>query len=230
MKRSALYTFSLVAHGVVALVLGAIEVHKAHTATAIEIADVKPKQDKPSEPPKPPEALPPKPTAPARRSSAPRPASAAPATPQVNANPSFADVPDFGLALEGGVSAGGIPVSVNQGPPVQPAPPAPRRQLTALKPIARKPCAASSKPRPLSVPQPAYPDVGAHEALDGKVRVRLTIDELGQVVDVQLLQRLGPKFDQAALEAVRTARFEPATECGRATRGTFTVALRFSAG
>lgn len=226
MNRSALFTFSIGAHVAVAVVLGAIEIHKAHVATAIEIADVKPKE-KPPEPPKPSQLTPKPPQAP-RRSSAPRPVAAAVA-PAAVANPTFSDLPDFGLALEGGISDG-IPVAVAPPAPVAP-PPAPVLAAVAAKPVPKRVCPPSNaKPRPLSVPQPAYPEAAIASGISGKVRVQLTIDESGKVIETQLLQRLGREFDEAALAAVRAARFEPATDCGKATRSTFTIALRFSAG
>jgi periplasmic protein TonB len=227
MNRSALYTFSIGAHVAVAVVLGAIEIHKAHVATAIEIADIKPKE-KPAEPPKPPPVTPPKPAVrQPRPSGAPRPVAAA-ASPAAQANPTFSDLPDFGLALEGGISDG-IPVSVAPPQTVMPAA-SPMPAQVAVKPVPKRACPTSNKPRPISVPQPAYPEAAIASGISGKVRVQLTIDELGQVIDTHLLQRLGREFDEAALAAVRTARFAPATDCGKATRGTFTIALRFSAG
>jgi protein TonB len=229
MNRSALYTFSIGAHVAVAIVLGALEIRKAHVATAIEIADVKPKE-KPSEPPKPPAITPPKPAAAPRRAAGPRPVAAA-AAPAPVGNPSFSDLPDFGLALEGGVT-GGIPVAVAAQAPVIPLP-APAPAAPSVKPTPKRICPSSSsspKPKPLSVPQPAYPEAAIASGISGKVRVQLTIDESGKVIETHLLQRLGRDFDEAALAAVRAARFAPATDCGRAMRSTFTVALRFSAG
>jgi periplasmic protein TonB len=64
--------------------------------------------------------------------------------------------------------------------------------------------------------------------IEGKVRVQLTVDETGRVVDVKLLQGLGYGLDEAALAAARQAEFEPAVRCGKAARATFNISMRFT--
>jgi protein TonB len=84
-----------------------------------------------------------------------------------------------------------------------------------------------AKPKPISVPQPSYTDDAQAAAVEGKVRVQLTVDETGTVIDVKLIQGLGHGLDEAALQAARKAIFEPALRCGRPARATFTIAMRF---
>jgi len=59
--------------------------------------------------------------------------------------------------------------------------------------------------------------------------VELTVDETGRVVEVRVLQGLGYGLDEAALAAARSATFEPALRCGKPSRATFTISMRFTA-
>jgi protein TonB len=84
-----------------------------------------------------------------------------------------------------------------------------------------------AKPKPISIPQPGYTPDAQAAAIEGKVRVQITVDETGKVVAVKLLQGLGHGLDEAALLAARSAMFEPALHCGKPTRATFTLGMRF---
>ena len=83
--------------------------------------------------------------------------------------------------------------------------------------------------RPINVPQPAFTEAARAAGVEGKVRVELTVDETGRVVDVRVLQGLGYGLDEAALSAARSATFEPALRCGKPSRATFTISMRFTA-
>lgn len=228
MKRSSLMTFSVVAHVAVAVGLGAIQVQKAHTPTAVELIDVpKPKP----EPPKPP-VEPPKP----KPSSAPKPSRPRAAARAASANPAaatpraagFDGVPDFGVALSG--TGDGLAIAVAQS---EPEPVVPQvKALVAPAPVAKAGpvCAKPKKPTPISVPRPEFPAGVRDFNGDGKVRIKLTIDEHGQVIAAEILSGMRDEFNQAALAAARRARFEPGTQCGNPTTASFTVAMRFSSG
>lgn len=230
MKRTTLLTLSVTVHVAAAVGLGAIQVHRAVNPTPIELMDVKPPPDPPEkkaepEPPPPPKAPPP------RRPSPVSELEEAP-SPDVDTDTSFSNVPDFGLALSGGVDiGGGIAVPVNRSsrrmePPraVKQLTAAPERTTSGVCPKA------PSKPRPLSVPRPEYPEQARQAGVEGKVRLVLTVATSGDVTDVRVLQSLGHGIDAAAIAAAQRARFEPARACGRAAVGTFTIAMRFSAG
>jgi protein TonB len=47
-------------------------------------------------------------------------------------------------------------------------------------------------------------------------------------VNVSLLQGLGYGLDEAALATARRAEFEPAVRCGKPTRATFNISMRFT--
>ncbi len=233
--RTAFIGVSVLAHVAVAYGIDGIEVKKSHAATAIEIAETKKPAKK--EPPPPAKIDPPrKPEPPSRerRAAAAKPAEAPP--PEVTAKPApIADLPDFGLSLSGGVDGTGIALpgggSAAGGPrsrgPVAKAEP---RKLAAVAPTnALDPCEEpAAKPKPRNVPQPVGTDAARAAGIEGKVRVQLTVDETGRVVDVKLLQGLGYGLDEAALAAARRAEFEPAVRCGKPARATFNISMRFT--
>jgi protein TonB len=63
--------------------------------------------------------------------------------------------------------------------------------------------------------------------VEGVVILEATIDAGGQVQAVQLL-RSAPLLDQAALEAVRQWRYEPATLNGEPVPVIMTITVRFA--
>ena len=173
--------------------------------------------------------------APARRAAAPAPPPAQNTPPPAAPVAAAADaLPDFGLSLSGGVGGDGVSIPSNLGaaPVAAAARSAPvHRALAAPTNALANACEEPIiKPKPRSVPQPAYTTAARAANVEGKVRVRLTVDETGTVVDVSVLQGLGYGLDEAALAAARDASFEPATQCGKPVRATFTISMRFSAG
>jgi periplasmic protein TonB len=232
MSRIVIISVSVGVHLGLVLWLGEIRVEQASAATPIEIAEV---AAPPPPPPPPPEPVkvepePPEPVRqPERRKAPPAPTPAAPPPEATPDTPSFDDVPDFGLALDGAVGGGGLAVPVRA--PVPEARPRAAKQLNAA-PVRRSEDVCNetaSKPKPVSVPQPVYTDAARAAGIEGRVRVELTVDETGRVVKVTVLQGLGHGLDEAALSAARTATFTPAQRCGRAVSATFTIAMRFSA-
>ncbi len=230
-RPSGLLLISLAAHGGLALAIGSIEIKKSHAATAIEYAETQKKKA----PPPPPAKIDPTPQEKAphalahRAAPAPAPADAPP-PPKAAEAAAFDGLPDFGVSLSGGVGGTGISLPVGGGGPA--------RDKTVEKVIRKAaPVAAAlpsdgcddppAKPKPLNVPQPGYTPDALSAAVEGKVRVQLTVDETGKVIDVKLVQGLGHGLDEAALQAARNATFEPALHCGKPTRATFGIAMRF---
>lgn len=235
--RTAFIAFSLVVHGVFAVGIGELEVKKTHAATSIQIAETK----KPAKKPEPTKVDPPprKPEPPhkERRAAAAKAAAPPPeAAPPPDAPPPLADLPDFGLSLSGGVDGTGLAMpaggSTKASSRAQTAPTnkaGPKRLAAAADPASLDPCQdPPAKPKPRSVPQPAYTEAARAAAVEGKVRVQLTVDETGRVAAVKLLQGLGHGLDEAALAAAQQAEFEPAVRCGKPTSATFNISMRFN--
>jgi protein TonB len=233
MRSSTLLTLSFVAHGAMWAVAGGLEAKSHRAPTSIQVTEVKKKkppektkiEEKKPEPPKP--------------KAKPQKALAAEPLPDVEAAPKapLEALPDFGLSLSGGVGGDGIalpagPIAAK--PTTQRA--APERVVKrTLSPVGAAAPAADecadppTKPRPVNVPQPAVTEAARAAGVEGKVRVELTVDETGRVVEVRVLQGLGYGLDEAALAAARSATFEPALRCGKPSRATFTISMRFTA-
>ena len=235
---------SLVLHAALAVSVAAISPERASRAptkiTIREIKRAKPPEPAPATPPPPPPEAPPPPPvaapqpAPPTPKAQPKPAAPTPAPPSAAApSASAGAAPSFGLTLSGGVGSGGIAVAAPAtSQPSAAEPTSTRTQapktLARAKPAAESCTEALVKPKPVHMPQPAYARQAREANIAGKVRVELRVDASGAVVNARVLEGLGYGLDEAALEAARAARFEPATLCGRATETTFVIGMRFS--
>ena len=236
-RRSAafyVYAGSIALHAVLGIAAIAAPTTKRAQTVAIALAETKkpkkePKDDKPPPPPPPPAA------ARAKTAAAPKPAAPPPPTPAATplpaAAPAFADL---GLTLGNGGGGPGLAV------PQRPAGPAPThaptaatttRKVTTLAPASEETCdEAPVKPKPRSIVKPAYTDDARAAQVEGVVRVEITIDPTGQVVDAKILRGLGHGLDEAALAAARQMTFEPGTRCGKAHVATISLGVRFALG
>ena len=76
-------------------------------------------------------------------------------------------------------------------------------------------------------PAPAYPELARRVRRQGMVVLQATIDRRGNVVDVRVLRDAGLGLAEAAVEAVRTWRYAPATLAGQAVAVYLTVTVNF---
>ena len=75
---------------------------------------------------------------------------------------------------------------------------------------------------------PAYPDAARRRSQEGTLRAMLKIDDLGRVQSVEVVEAQPPGvFEEAALEALRQARFRPAMKDGRPVRFQATLRVDF---
>lgn len=213
------YGVSLGVHVVIAIVLNAIPTPKEKDIVAVEMQTIEQKE-KEKEKPKPPEEAPaPAPKAPPRKAAPP-----VEAPPEAPPEPA----PDFGFAMGSADGPGGIAV----GPPA-PRPAAEARpvvkKLVAKAAVATDGCTEEQvKPKALSMPHPGYTEEARAAAIEGKVRVELTLDAAGVITGARALEGLGYGLDEAAIAALRGASFAPATRCGVGVPATFVVAVRFA--
>lgn len=236
-RGAIIYGASILLHAGVALALVRIEKPAPREATRISISEVKKTKPAKAEPPPPPPPAPPpvrEMRKLARKAPAPPPPAPAPALAAADAAPAQ-PVASFGLTLSGGVGMGADGIAVPLGNSLRAAPEkvAHKAEPKALVARAEEEPADSClealvKPKPISVPQPTYADRAREAGVQGKVRVELTVDETGRVIDAKVIESLGYGLDEAALEAARASRFEPATRCGKATRTSFVIGIRFA--
>jgi len=221
---------SVLFHGALGVLVYQIEGRESRAATAIEMAETRKREaEKPAEPPKPP---PEPPKRQAKRAAAPEKLADAPPPPPAP----LEALPDFGLELSGGIG-GGLAVERAVATSAGPTKVARAQAPVVKRPAAARPSAVDddpcveppAKPRPVNVPQPAYTDRAREAGVEGKVRVELTVDETGRVIAVRVLQGLGYGLDEAAVAAAERASFAPAVRCGKPSRATFTMGIRFSA-
>ncbi len=74
--------------------------------------------------------------------------------------------------------------------------------------------------------RPAYPELARQSELEGTVFVRIGVDEFGDVAWAEIVQGV-PGLNEAALEAVRTWKFEPARQGDLSVRVRIVVPIRF---
>lgn len=234
MSRSVIMVASVAVHGVALIALGDLRnTDLAQAATKIEMFETQAAEAPPPPPPPPPppepKAEPPKPKA---RAAAPEAAEpAAPLATDLGASPLSA-APDFGLSLSGGVAVAPPPTTTGRAEAAKPAARSgPAKAAANLKPAATASDCGDPpvKPKVLALPRPAYSDQARAAGVEGKVRIQLTVDTSGAVTAVRVLQGLGYGLDEAAVQAAKSARFEPAVRCGKPESSTFTIAMRFTA-
>ncbi|MBS0194862.1 MAG: energy transducer TonB [Proteobacteria bacterium] len=79
--------------------------------------------------------------------------------------------------------------------------------------------------------QPQYPRQALRDGVEGSVRVRVMIDEQGNVSDVQVVYGSGSNLlDRAALDAVREWHYQPAIHHGQPVASTVDVPIDFKLG
>ena len=112
-------------------------------------------------------------------------------------------------AMERGRRSGRAPATG----PVVPVAAAPPKLVPAGVPPRVERCRYSSRAQRLG--------------LEGTMVIEVEIDEKGRVVEADVRKPLEEELDRECLEAVRTARFEPATLGGNAVASTRFLRLRF---
>jgi protein TonB len=74
---------------------------------------------------------------------------------------------------------------------------------------------------------PTYPTFARKMGKEGRVLLRLTIDEKGKLLSAEVMEDAGYGFADAALEAVRQSRFRPAIRDGKAVKSRALLPVRF---
>jgi protein TonB len=224
-------------HGLVVLGFATIDPRRFHPEKPIEI-DVEEKLPPPEvKPPPPPEPKPPPPEAKPRIVHRIPTTTPPPTPPPPSEEPPRTDEPppSFGVSLSA-TTAGDSSVAVPVG-----------------NTLMTKPGPKVEKPKPLSgdggggfVPVPEvyisehasiisapngdenYPPEAKRLGIEGFVRIKLGIDERGNVVYAKVVEKAGHGFDEAATKAMKQAKFNPArTSDGRAVPCSIIWTYRF---
>lgn len=83
-------------------------------------------------------------------------------------------------------------------------------------------------PNKISAPQPQYTEIARKARIQGVVIVQAIINKQGNVTDVKVLKGLPMGLDQAAVEAIRKWRFEPATLNGKPVDVYYNLTVNFT--
>ena len=88
----------------------------------------------------------------------------------------------------------------------------------------------ATKPEPIQKTDIEYTEEARANGVEGRLVLKITIDENGAVTDVSVASSVDPSLDAAAIAAVKQWRFKPSTKCGKPVAGTYTLARRFELG
>jgi protein TonB len=83
-------------------------------------------------------------------------------------------------------------------------------------------------PRRLFGPQPIYPFNFKKEGIEGTVKLIITIDEAGQVIDAKVKSSTAREFEQPAIDAVLQWKFEPGTKNERPVKARWIQPVGFT--
>jgi periplasmic protein TonB len=120
-------------------------------------------------------------------------------------------------------------------PPAPPAPPEPVVTAPAQSAPVQPAAAAPAQPKTVSsgieyleAPQPAYPPAARRMGEEGKVMLRVLVNERGRPERVDVQKTSGsPRLDEAAKQAAMRAVFKPHIEDGRAVAVFAIIPIRF---
>ena len=103
------------------------------------------------------------------------------------------------------------------------------RPASAASPApAPRQARVDAPPRPKRNIKPDYPRGARQRGEQGEVTVEMRVDESGAVSAASVVASSGfPELDEAALRAVRSARFTPAKSGGKSVAATARIALTF---
>jgi periplasmic protein TonB len=241
--RIRVFVLGLSAAVHVALAIGAVYAPKKKHVEQISIAAFDPDDDSDPEDEAPDELPPPPPPPPPP----PRVARAEPAVveeaaePEVAEAPPVAPTPGLGAGYEGFTDLGmvgdpggpgiAVPTEPRPRPRAERPPPKPRVERKERRLAAKEEdtCAEPLvRPRPTETVGVTYPETARRSEVEGVVRVEVSVDEQGRIVEAKVVSGLGYGLDEAALEAARQWSFQPATRCGKPVAGSLRIGMRFT--
>ena len=118
--------------------------------------------------------------------------------------------------------------------PLEPVPLRVRRVPSPLRPAALGPGATvnvaervTEPPRRTRQVNPRYPEAARRARIQGDVKLRVKVDQHGDVEDVSVLNGLGMGLTEAAEKAVRQWKYQPAMRDGKPVAVDINVTVRF---
>jgi TonB family protein len=104
-----------------------------------------------------------------------------------------------------------------------------RTQEAAAARLAPQPSPVTVPPRLIQSPEVRYPGLARARQLEGDVQVRVLVSTRGEVLEAEIEKSAagGRLFDQAALQAARACRFEPARQDGHPVESWTRIPIQF---
>jgi protein TonB len=96
------------------------------------------------------------------------------------------------------------------------------------KPLLDIEFGSANAPRFLHKEMPVYPLMARRLGKEGRVLLRLTIDENGKLLNIEVVERAGFGFTETAVEAVKKSTFQPALQDGRPVMSKALLPIKFS--
>lgn len=117
-------------------------------------------------------------------------------------------------------------------PPAPPAPPAPKKAEVKEPEEPEVFIAVEEMPELIGGLESVqrlivYPEIAKKAGIEGRVFVQFVIDEQGNVTNPVVLKGIGGGCDEAALEAVKKAKFKPGKQRGRPVRVQYSIPIVF---
>ncbi|MFH0733197.1 MAG: energy transducer TonB [bacterium] len=72
-----------------------------------------------------------------------------------------------------------------------------------------------------------YPELAKKAGIQGRVLVKVYIDETGNIIDTEILQSVGSGCDEAAMNAIKQVKFKPAMLKGKPVKCTVVIPIMF---
>lgn len=72
-----------------------------------------------------------------------------------------------------------------------------------------------------------YPEIARKAGIEGSVFIQFVVDEKGNVIDPVVTRGIGGGCNEAALEAVRKAKFKPGMQRGKPVKVQYNLPIRF---
>lgn len=112
--------------------------------------------------------------------------------------------------------------------PLPPAPkPAPPVVVATPKPLLDVEFGSDNAPGFIHREMPVYPLMARRLGKEGRVLLRLVIDEKGRLLNVEVVEGAGFGFTKAAIEAVKKSTFQPAMQDGRPVMSKTLLSIKF---
>ncbi len=72
-----------------------------------------------------------------------------------------------------------------------------------------------------------YPEMARRAGIEGRVTIQFIVNEKGEVENPKVVRGIGGGCDEAAIEAVRKAKFKPGRQRGRPVRVQYSLSINF---